>query len=230
MFTKFDKLVANPIFLNDFYIKFAHKSQECAKPAKDMALNKTRNTLIDVARQLFAKLGVENTTMNDIAVASHKGRRTLYTYFNNKNEVYQAVLENELEQMYLALQRVVTKNLPADEKLMLFFYTRFDTIKNVVARNGTLRADFFRDIWRVQNVRKSFDRKEIQILKDILNKGVEEGTFEMPNTDVTAEILHHALRGLEVPYIRGQINPINPTNESSRENITYLIFQGLLRK
>ncbi|WP_165026384.1 MULTISPECIES: TetR/AcrR family transcriptional regulator [unclassified Dysgonomonas] len=195
-----------------------------------MAISKTRNTLIDVARQLFARLGVENTTMNDIAVASHKGRRTLYTYFNNKNEVYQAVLENELEQMYHSLQNVANKNLPADEKLLLFFFTRFDTIKNVVARNGTLKADFFRDIWRVQNVRKSFDRKEIQILKDILNKGVEEGTFEMPSTDVTAEILHHALKGLEVPYIRGQINPMNPASESNRENISYLIFQGIKKK
>lgn len=194
-----------------------------------MAINKTRHILIDVARQLFAKLGVENTTMNDIAVASHKGRRTIYTYFNNKNEVYQAVLETELDQMYRALQNVSIRNMPANEKLLLFFYTRFDAIRNVVARNGTLKADFFRDIWRVQNVRKSFDKKEIQILKDILNKGVEEGAFEMPSTDITAEILHHALKGLEVPYIRGQINPVNPASEPYRENIAFLIFKGIIK-
>lgn len=195
-----------------------------------MAIDKTRNTLIEVARQLFAKLGVENTTMNDIAVAAHKGRRTLYTYFNNKNEVYQAVVENELGQMYKALLGVANRNLPADQKLLLFFYTRFDAIKNVVARNGTLKADFFRDIWRVQFVRKSFDVKEIQILKDILDGGVREGTLEMPNTRATAEILHHALKGLEVPYIRGQINPMSLNNESQRENIAYLIFQGIKKK
>ncbi|MDR2956127.1 MAG: TetR/AcrR family transcriptional regulator [Prevotella sp.] len=195
-----------------------------------MAINKTRNILIDVARQLFAKLGVENTTMNDIAVASHKGRRTLYTYFNNKNEVYQAVLETELDQMYHALQTVAGKKLPADEKLMLFFYTRFDAVKNAVARNGTLRADFFRDIWRVQNVRKAFDKKEIQILKDILSKGVEDGIFEMPDISATAEILHHALKGLEVPYIRGQIRAESLKTESQRENIAYLIFEGIKKK
>ena len=96
---------------------------------KYMAISKTRNILIDVARQLFAKLGVENTTMNDIAVASHKGRRTLYTYFNNKTEVYQAVIETELDQMYKSLLNVANKNIPADQKLLLFFYTRFDAIK-----------------------------------------------------------------------------------------------------
>ena len=44
-----------------------------------MAVSKTRAKLVDVARQLFAKKGVDDTTMNDIAVASKKGRRTLYT-------------------------------------------------------------------------------------------------------------------------------------------------------
>lgn len=195
-----------------------------------MAINKTRNTLIEVARQLFARLGVENTTMNDIAIASHKGRRTLYTYFNNKNEVYQAVIETELDQMYKALLNVANRNVPADQKLILFFYTRFDAIKNVVARNGTLKADFFRDIWRVQFVRKSFDLKEIQILNDILNKGVEEGVFEMPDTKAIAEILHHALKGLEVPYIRGHFKPDNSNNESQRENIAYLILEGIRKK
>lgn len=185
--------------------------------------------LIEVARQLFAKLGVENTTMNDIAIASHRGRRTLYTYFNNKNEVFQAVVESELEHMYEDLQNVASKKLPADEKLLLFFYTRLDAIKKVVFRNGTLRADFFRDIWRVQSVRKAYDKKEIEVLKQILQDGVDEGTLEMPDVDMTAELLHHALRGLELPYIRGLISPIS--SDSMRyENISHLIFHGIKAK
>ena len=195
-----------------------------------MAISKTRNMLIDVARQLFARLGVENTTMNDIAVTSHKGRRTLYTYFNNKNEVYQAVLESELEQMHKALQTVARFDLPADEKLLLFFNTRFEAIKNVVARNGTLKADFFRDIWRVQNVRKSFDRKEIEVLRDILEKGIEEDVFEIPNIATTASILHHALKGLEVPYIRGQFRQSAESSQSEKETIAYIIYEGIRKK
>ena len=49
-------------------------------------VSKTRDRLIEVARQLFVYKGVENTTMNDIAAASDKGRRTIYTYFKNKKE------------------------------------------------------------------------------------------------------------------------------------------------
>ena len=45
---------------------------------------KTRDKLIDIARQLFAHKGIENTTINDIAQVADKGRRTIYTYFKNK--------------------------------------------------------------------------------------------------------------------------------------------------
>ena len=58
-------------------------------------VSKTRERLIEVARQLFVRKGVENTTMLDIANASDKGRRTIYTYFKNKREIHQAVIERE---------------------------------------------------------------------------------------------------------------------------------------
>ena len=59
-----------------------------------MTVSKTKAKLVDVARQLFAKMGVENTTMNDIALTSKKGRRTLYTYFKSKEDIYMAVVES----------------------------------------------------------------------------------------------------------------------------------------
>ena len=67
-----------------------------------MTVSKTKAKLVDVARQLFAKMGVENTTMNDIALASKKGRRTLYTYFKSKDEIYlPMILELMLRQSLL---------------------------------------------------------------------------------------------------------------------------------
>ena len=130
-----------------------------------MTVSKTKAKLVDVARQLFAKMGVENTTMNDIALASKKGRRTLYTYFKSKDEIYLAVVESELDILSDMMKRVADKNISPDDKLLELIYTRLDAVKEVVYRNGTLRAYFFRDIWRVEKVRKKFDAKEIQILK-----------------------------------------------------------------
>lgn len=189
--------------------------------------SKTRDMLVDVARQLFARMGVDNTTMNDIAQASKKGRRTLYTYFKSKNEIYLAVVESELNQLHQMLIDVAGKHLPADEKLTTLIYTRLDAIKALVFRNGTLRATFFRDIWRVEKVRKEFDLKEVEIIKGILDDGVKEGIFLVPDTSITASVLHYALKGLEVPYIRGVMGDNIAQRLKRRDNVMNLIFNGI---
>lgn len=170
-----------------------------------MAVSKTRAKLVDVARQLFAKKGVDDTTMNDIAVASKKGRRTLYTYFKSKEDIYMAVVESELEMLSDAMEQVAKKDITPDEKILKLIETHLDSIKMVVYRNGTLRAGFFRNIWRVEAVRKNFDAKEIKLFKQVLAEGKDKGIFDIDNVDIIADIVYYCIKGIEVPYIRGQI-------------------------
>lgn len=170
-----------------------------------MAVSKTKAKLVDVARQLFAKMGVENTTMNDIALASKKGRRTLYTYFKSKEDIYMAVVESELDILSDMMARVMEKNIQPDAKLMEMIYTHLDAVKEVVYRNGTLRANFFRDIWRVEKVRRRFDAKEIALFREVLREGMEKGIFRIDDLEMTAEIVHYSVKGIEAPYIRGHI-------------------------
>lgn len=170
-----------------------------------MTVLKTRAKLVDVARQLFAKKGVEDTTMNDIAQASKKGRRTLYTYFKSKEQIYMAVVESELEMLSTQMEKAASKPVSPDKKILELIMTHLDAIKMVVYRNGTLRADFFRDIWRVEAMRKEFDRKEIALFRRVLHEGKEQNLFDIDNVEITADILHYCIKGIEVPYIRGQI-------------------------
>lgn len=144
-----------------------------------MTVSKTKAKLVDVARQLFAKMGVENTTMNDIALASKKGRRTLYTYFKSKEDIYLAVVESELDILSDMMKHVVEKDIQPDEKLMEMIYTHLDAVKEVVFRNGTLRANFFRDIWRVEKVRKRFDATETQLFKEVLREGMIKIVYDL---------------------------------------------------
>ena len=135
-----------------------------------MTVSKTRTRLVDVARGLFAKQGLENTTMNDIAVASGKGRRTLYTYFKNKEDIYFAVIETELEHLSAQLSEVANKRMDLEEKLVEIIYVHLHSIKEVVLRNGNLRAEFFRNIWMVEKVRKHFDQKETEFFIGVLKE------------------------------------------------------------
>ena len=140
-----------------------------------MSISKTRQKLVDVARQLFAKNGIANTTMNDIALASGKGRRTLYTYFKSKDDIYYAVIESELERLSDKLDEVAAKKMRPQDKIIELIYTHLSMIKETVVRNGNLRAEFFRNIWMVEKVRKNFDEDELELFRKVYTEGKEEG-------------------------------------------------------
>lgn len=189
-----------------------------------MSITKTRAKLVEVARELFAHKGIEATTMNDIALASGKGRRTLYTYFRSKEDVYYAVIECELERLSEKMDSVAAMQADPTEKLFRLVYTHLRVIRETVARNGSLRAEFFRNIWKVQKVRRAFDEEERNILSRVLTEGVEQGKFHIDNINLMTEIIHYAVRGLEVPYIYDRLG------EGLTEEETYpMVYEILCR-
>ena len=183
--------------------------------------------MIDAARRVFARKGIERTTMNDIAAASKKGRRTLYMYFKNKEEISSIVIENEMERLYEMLEAVEKKTLPADEKLITFIYARLEAFKETVSRNGNLRANFFHDNWSVEKVRKGYNVREIALITKILSGGIKEGIFSMPDVESTALLIHYSLKGLEVPYIRGLLGDSVSPLLQRKDCVRNLIFNGI---
>ncbi len=69
--------------------------------------------LEQVAFDLFAVNGFEQTTIEDIAVAAGIGRRTFFRYFPSKNDVPWGMFEVELQRM-----RARLKACPCDVQLM----------------------------------------------------------------------------------------------------------------
>lgn len=194
-----------------------------------MGVSRTRTKLIDVARQLFAKMGVENTTMNDIARESMKGRRTLYTYFKSKEEVYMAVVQTELRILSEKMREVATRDISPDKKIMEMIFTKLGLIKSIVMRNGSLKADFFNDIRKVKAARKQFDKVEIDLFKSVLIEGVNKGVFKVDNIELVAQLMHYCIKGIEVPYILGKIGP-EMTDDERNKYIEILIFGALQKK
>ena len=189
----------------------------------------TYQRIIEEARQLFAKKGLTNTTMNDIAQAAGKGRRTIYTYFNNKQEIYWVVVSSEMNRLYERLEAVVNKDISPNEKLEEYVDARLDGIREIVLRNGSLRAEFFHDIAEVEHARKKISNGEIDLLRKILDEGVAKGKFIIHNTLATATILHCAFKGLEVPYIKNTFNEVGIERNRIRCLITDFMLYGIMR-
>lgn len=189
-------------------------------------MSNTKKMLIEVARVLFSKNGKKEVTMNDIAEASKKGRRTLYTYFNNKEEIYKAVIDKELEHLLDQLRIVSAQDTEPDVKLTNHIIAHLDAIKFIVTRNGSLRGDFFHDIYEVERTRRKVDLKEIELIKNILAEGIEKKVFKRMDPNLSSLILFHALKGLEVPYIRQNISA---EFEKNKNSIVEFVFRGIKR-
>lgn len=190
-------------------------------------VSKTRDKFIEVARQLFARKGVENTTMNDIASASDKGRRTIYTYFKSKREIFNAVIESETDQLLGKLRLIVAHPASPEEKLRAYIECRFETMKEIVSRNGSLRAGFFRDIRKVDRARNIINQKEVSLLRSILEEGVESGDFVISDLTHYAVIITQALQGLDVPYIRDNLSDRGIDKAMLKDYMTNLLLNGI---
>ena len=191
---------------------------------------KTRDRLIEVARQLFARKGIENTTMNDIASASDKGRRTIYTYFKNKRDIFNAVVEQETETLINRLTEIENKNIPATRKIEQYMVCRFETMREIVSRNGSLKAGFFRDIRKVDRARKAISEAEIEILTRIVRQGIESGQFADSNPEHTATVIVHCIHGLDVPYIRDNLAEHGLEQTTVMRSVTEIILNGIRRR
>ena len=183
----------------------------------------TKELLIKVARRLFAQQGIGNITMNDIAKAASKSRRTVYTYFQSKEELLEASIEMEVMKISNAMTKVATSNLPLDKKIIRLVFVRLQLTRSIVRRNSSLHSDYF---VIVEHIRRSFDSKEIALFRHIISEGKQKGIFNTESPDLAARFLHFCLKGIELPFINGIVSKNN--NEKFVNNFTEKVILSAL--
>lgn len=191
--------------------------------------SKTREKLIDVARQLFARKGVENTTMLDIANASDKGRRTIYTYFKNKKEIHQAVIERESEQLVSRERSIISNDASAAERLSELLHTRADIVASQVGWQlpesipDLLKLDFRRS----GKTKRLAARKEMQILREILHEGVASGEFSREQARRAESAAVVLLLGIESPLAQQALENLGLDRQRVQDQTIEFVIEAL---
>jgi AcrR family transcriptional regulator len=162
-----------------------------------------RESILAVAQGIFSRFGFKKTTMEDIAKAARKGKSTLYYYFKNKEEVFEAVVDYEATILAKKLQLIVdNEEIDPKEKLRQYILTRmksFDELSNLYV---TLKQDLLEQYAFVQKYRKKYDDLEISFIAKILRQGNAGNIFNVKeeNLDAVAFTLSMAMKGLEIPF------------------------------
>jgi AcrR family transcriptional regulator len=145
---------------------------------------RTRRAILKAATAEFAESGLAGARVDRIAEVSGVNKRMLYYYFNNKDDLYLAVLE----EAYIAM-RTSERNLKLDDlepleairKLVEFKFDYFVENPSMIwLLNGEnmLRAQHLKRSTRLKDMHISL----VRTIGTILDAGVAAGTIR-PNVD-----------------------------------------------
>jgi len=187
-----------------------------------------RVSILEAAQVLFAKFGYKKTTMEDIALELHKGKSSLYYYFKNKEEIFQAVIDKEQGELISNLKVVVESSQNPQEKLNDYVLTRMKTISQQDNYFKALTNERFGGIEFVKAVTESTERVEVEMIETIINEGLQDGSFQIKNVRMGAIGIALALKGIEIPMFKAA-NKYEDMVEQVQNTINILFF-GLIKR
>ena len=130
---------------------------------------RTRNTIIEEATKLFAEKPYDDVSLEEIAEAAFISRQTLYNYFNNKEDLHDAVGNKVYHEENEEIEKILDSDLTGKEQVLLLCERIF---KNSVEKPILLKV--VREFWT--NLGSSFSSAETynQIIRTIGREEMDE--------------------------------------------------------
>lgn len=162
--------------------------------------------IINGAKKLMQQYGLKKTTMEDIAQTAGKSKSTLYYYFKDKEEIFDKVINLEIDEFFHAVKTSVNKQADAVSMLKAYIVTKVKILRDktnlysIAIKNdlqGRVNKGF-------TNLRNRYDNEEKLLISSILTKGVESKLFTneiKTEIDTLSELLVSCIRGIEMDII-----------------------------
>lgn len=190
-----------------------------------MNLKNSKEAILNQALTIFGRLGFHKTTMADIAEASKRGRRTIYTYFKNKEEVYEAVIEREIQRIIQELKADLDTVSSVNDKFANYINSRMTAIIELSKNYEALRIAFLNNYKWVERMRKQLDKEEKAILNQLLSLPEASKEFNIVDKDLTIKNIMLMIKGVEYTLIKYDIAK---NTDQQIENLQHLMLNGLL--
>lgn len=156
-----------------------------------------RNDIINSAEIIFTTKGFEYATMDDIAKEAGFTKKTLYSYFNSKEELYYEIILRGFKTLNSICDEVLSKDVDRSgcEKIKILgrafidFSCKYPGYFKAIMDYENKEQDFQQD---KQNtvIKQCYEVGEhsFDILKECIVKGIEKGEFSGKNNPVTVSI------------------------------------------
>lgn len=134
--------------------------------------------------------------MEVIASAAGRGRRTVYMYFRDKTEIYNAVVDGEIEHILDSLREILSNDGVLPEVLQKYATERHNSINSLLHRNTLLMRDFVQCHNRVERLRERLNNEEVKIVTSYFERVFSAKQYMMIGSpEILAITLLNLLRG-----------------------------------
>jgi AcrR family transcriptional regulator len=113
-----------------------------------------RTRIVDVAAKIFTRYGFKKTTMDEIAIASRKGKSSIYYYFSSKEEIFRAVVEKEAEELKIDLIKEISLIDDPIDQLKAYVLFRMHKMKTLINFYAALKSDYLSHLEFIEKIRK----------------------------------------------------------------------------
>lgn len=86
--------------------------------------------ILEAAKKVFVKKGLDGAVMQDIADAAQISRTALHYYFRSKEKLFKAVLQDLLNRLLPQLENIILQDIPFDRKLARFVEEYLDLMRS----------------------------------------------------------------------------------------------------
>ena len=160
-----------------------------------------KNEIIQAAAIIFGEKGYFPTTMDDLVKASGMSKGAIYHYFKSKEEVYEYMLQQQVEYKINNLMDKFSVLKTTKEKVIVLFdtYSSAEWLKQPKINSVRNQLEHWMAGSRTDNRKKYEEHSEIfyNFLKDILIEGQTNGEISMEiNTLYAAKLFWSMIDGI----------------------------------
>lgn len=163
--------------------------------------------IIEAARTLFRQHGFKKTTMGDIARSLGRGKSSLYYYYPGKEDIFEAVIHAEMDELLEQIHQSISQARSSKEKLIIYCRCRLNKLSQLCNLSDALKNDIVELHCVMSDLKSRFDTTHVQLVKEILEEGVNNGEFKKidpDNIELVACLMVSSFRGLAVPLMVSQ--------------------------
>ncbi len=187
-----------------------------------------RETIVNVARKIFTRNGFRKTTMEEIAIAAGMGKSSIYYYFKSKEEIFSAVVEWEAAELKMRLNRVISKDDSPITKLKAYILFRLHYVRTLENFYAALNEESLSHMDFILEIRQNFDLEEQQLVRGILEEGMNSGVFQLNSSKIGAIAISTMMKGLELPLILSKEHKTD--REELLEDLIRVLFYGIIKR